>query len=186
MNNAIPPVFLAGEKIRLCAIDPAGDLSGYVSWINDQGTTRYMGSGNFPATREKLLEYIAGFNSGADLLLGIFSLSKGLHVGNIVLHMFDYKNSIAELGILVGEKSSRGKGYGSEAVMLLLEHAFMRLNLNKVTTGAVKGNVASQKLFEKAGFVIEGVLREHFYLEGKYHDCLRYGMLRREFNRRKT
>ena len=44
----------------------------------------------------------------------------------------------------------------------------------------VKGNDASEKVFEKVGFKVEGILREHFYLNGKYLDCYRMGLLRSE------
>jgi len=57
----------------------------------------------------------------------------------------------------------------------------MRLNLNRISAGMVGENVASKRLFEKVGFTLEGTLREAFYLNGKYHDCYRYGILRKDY-----
>jgi len=175
------PVFLAGEKVDLCPLESDGDLSEYLAWINDQQTTRYMATGKRPTSRKSLCEYIDRYNASKDLLLSIVIKATGQHIGNITLHSIDAQNSTGEIGILVGDPGARGQGYASEALRLLVHHAFQRLNLNKLTAGLIVGNRASQRLFEKAGFKLEGTLREQFYLDGKYLDGWRYGLLRREF-----
>ncbi len=173
-------VFLKGNKIDLCPLDCEGDLTHYVPWVNDQENTKYMAVGNYPSTKTQLKEYLQHYCDSKNILLGIFLKKGGRHIGNITLHRIDHHNRIGEIGILIGDKAARGKGYGSEAVKLIIQHAFQRLNLHRLTTGMVEGNTASQKMFEKAGFKQEGRLREHFYLDGKYQDCLRYGLLRSE------
>ena len=175
-------IFLKGNKIDLCPLDPEGDLTQYVSWVNDQENTKYMAVGNYPLTQVQLKEYIHCHSDSKSLLLGIFLKKENRHIGNITLHQVDHHNRVREIGILIGDKTSQGKGFGSEAVRLIVSHAFMRLNLHKLTTGMVQENAASQKMFEKIGFKREGCLRQHFYLDGKYHDCLRYGLLRSEYS----
>lgn len=76
---------------------------------------------------------------------------------------------------------SRGKGYATEAIHLIVEHAFNKMNLRKVYAGMVHGNEASKKTFEAVGFHVEGTLRKHFYLNGKYLDCYRMGLLKSEY-----
>jgi RimJ/RimL family protein N-acetyltransferase len=175
-------VFLAGRKIDLCVLDADGDLSAYASWVNDQETTRFMGAGKVPTTARQLREYIERYAASGEVLLGVFAKDSGAHVGNVTLHLFDKQNRSAEAGIMIGEASARGKGYALEALQLLCRHAFMRLNLNKVTAGVIDGNAASLRLFEKAGFKREGLLREHFYLDGAYKDCVRFGLLKSDFH----
>ena len=97
------------------------------------------------------------------------------------MHQISWKDRHAEIGILIGDEKSRGKGYATEAIRLVADHAFNKLNLRKLYTGMVKGNEASKRAFEKVGFRIEGTLREHFYLNGKYLDCYRMGLLRSEY-----
>ncbi len=177
MSNVI---FLKGNKIDLCPLDGEGDLTHYESWVNDQENTKYMAVGNYPSTKAQLKEYIQHYGDSKSILLGIFLKKGGRHIGNITLHQIDHHNRTAEIGILIGDKASQGKGFGTQALKLIAQHAFRRLNLHKLTTGMVVGNTASQKMFEKVGFKQEGCLREHFYLDGKYHDCLRYGLLRSE------
>ena len=80
--------------------------------------------------------------------------------------------------------NQRGKGYATEAIRLVADHAFNKLNLHKLNTGMVKCNEPSKRAFEKVGFKVEGILKEHFYLNGQYLDCYRMGLLRKEFRGR--
>lgn len=178
-------VFLESKNIFLRPLSKDDSFDNYVNWLNDQETTLFMGSGRLPSTIEGLREYIDFYNKSKDgMLLGIFSKKSSKHIGNITLHQIDWKNRHAEIGILIGDKKSRGKGYATEAVRLVADHAFNKVNLRKLYTGMVKGNEASKRAFEKAGFKVEGMLREHFYLNGEYLDCYRMGLLKSEFSNR--
>ena len=174
-------LFLEGRNILLGPLSGKEKLESYAQWINDQETTLFMGSGRFPANKEDLRDYIESYSRSKDgMILGIFTKKNKRHVGNITLHLIDWRNRNAEIGVLIGDKKLRGKGYATEAVRLVADHAFNKLNLRKLYTGMVKVNEASKRAFEKVGFKVEGILREHFYLNGKYLDCYRMGLLRSE------
>lgn len=174
-------VFLQGKKVFLSPLSGARDLNGYASWLNDQETTLYMGSGRFPVTVGGLKDYIAQYNKSKDgMLLGIFLNKTKRHVGNITLHMIDWRNSHGEIGVIIGDKRSRGKGLAGEAIGLVVEHAFDRLNLHKVCAGMVEGNEASRRAFKNIGFKEEAVLKEQFYHKGRYLDCYRMALLRKD------
>lgn len=177
-------IFLSGNKVNLCLLDNNADLSEYLSWINDQKTTLYMDSGKYPQTLKHLREYIQRQYEQSNIFLGIFKRKDGKHIGNINLHSIDHHNRTAEIGIMIGNRKEQRKGYGSEALELIIFHGFMRLNLNKLCAGVVAENISSIKLFERTGFKLEGTLREHFYLNGVYHDALRYGLLRHEYKKK--
>ncbi|RJQ23944.1 MAG: N-acetyltransferase [Nitrospiraceae bacterium] len=175
------PVFLEGKDIFLGPLTGEAKMEGYVSWLNNQETTLFMGSGRFPMDDEDIKKYIAAFSKSKDgMILGIFLKKPARHIGNITLHMIDWRNSNAEIGVMIGDKKARGKGYATEAIHLVADHAFNKLNLHKLYTGMIKGNEASRRAFEKADFKIEGILKEHFYLNGEYLDCYRLGILRKE------
>lgn len=175
-------IFVLGNKIYLGPLSKKDTLNGYVEWINDQDTTIFMGSGRFPMNTDDLNEYIKSYSLNKDgMLLGIFSKKTSKHIGNISLHMIDWRNRNAEVGVILGDKHARGKGYATEAICLVADHAFNKLNLRKLYAGMTKGNDASKRVFEKAGFKVEGILREHFYLGGRYIDCYRMGLLDYEF-----
>lgn len=175
-------VFLEGKNILLSPLSKEDNLEDYANWLNDQETTLFMGSGRFPVSIECLRDYIDKYNNSNDgMLLGIFLKGTLKHIGNITLHQIDWRNRHAEIGIFIGNKKARGKGYATQAISLIAGHAFAKLNLRKLYTGMVKGNEASKRAVEKVGFKVEGVLREHFHLNGKYLDCYRLGLLRSEF-----
>jgi [ribosomal protein S5]-alanine N-acetyltransferase len=172
-------IFLEGKRIYLSPLSQKLDLKSYASWINDQDTTLYMGSGRFPVTVEGLKEYIRTYNKSKDgILLGIFLKKNSRHIGNITLNSIDWLNRHAEMGIIVGDKKSRGKGYATEAIGLVVDHAFNKLNLHKLYAGMIEGNEASRKAFRKSGFKEEACLRDHFYLNGSYLGCHRMGLMK--------
>jgi RimJ/RimL family protein N-acetyltransferase len=76
----------------------------------------------------------------------------------------------------------RGEGYATEAVSLLLTHAFDTRGLHRVVARIGDFNDGSQALVERLGFEREGRLREHMFVRGTYHDTLLYGHLRDEWN----
>lgn len=172
------PVFLEGKNIFLSPLSKEDSLEDYANWLNDQEITLFMGSGRFPVTANSLMVYIDHYNNSRDgMLFGIFTKKSTKHIGNITLHQIDWRNRHAEIGIFIGDKNARGKGYATEAIRLVAEHAFNKLNLRKLCTGMIKDNEGSKKAFEKVGFKVEGILKEHFYLNGEYLDCYRLGLL---------
>lgn len=175
-------VFLESDRLCLSPLSATNDLSAYAQWLNDQETTLYMGSGRFPTSVSALKKYIISYQENPDgILLGIFTKKPRKHIGNITLHMIDWRNRYGEIGIIIGDKKARGKGYAVEAIRLVVEHAFNKLNLNKVCAGMIEGNEASRKAFLRVGFKEEGRLRDHFYVNGAYHDCYRLGILKKEY-----
>ena len=175
-------VFLEGKNVILGPLSKEDNLDDYAQWLNDQEVTLFMESGRFPVSIERIRSYIDKYNNRDDgMLLGIFLKETLKHVGNITLHHIDWRNRHAEIGIFIGDKKARGKGNATQAISLMIEHAFSKLNLRKLYSGVIKGNKASNKVFEKNGFKAEGVLKEHFYLNGEYMDCYKLGLLRREY-----
>lgn len=176
--------FIVGERIYLRRIE-AGDLEGnYFQWLNDQEVTRWMQNGIFPNSSQSMQEYYQKTaTSRSEMVLAVVLIEGDRHIGNIGLHNIHNIFHSTEIGILIGEKDVWGQGYGSEAISLLASHAFRRMNLNRVSAGAVVKNVGSIRAFEKAGFVQEGVMRQAYYCEGKYEDCAYLGLLRAEWEK---
>jgi RimJ/RimL family protein N-acetyltransferase len=83
-------------------------------------------------------------------------------------------------GIGIGVTSMWGKGYGTEATRLLVRHAFQTLNLNRVGLEVYEFNQGAIRCYEKAGFRIEGRLRQSYFADGRYWDTVVMGILREE------
>lgn len=78
-------------------------------------------------------------------------------------------------------KEERGKGYGSEAVQMIVDYLFLHKNIVRVQAEAHPDNKASQRVLEKAGFTFEGRIRKSFFSRGVYRDTAMYSILRDEW-----
>lgn len=107
----------------------------------------------------------------------------GVPVGTIGLLSIDRKNSKAEYYIAMGEVDYKGKGVAKEASKLILAYGFETLRLNRIYLFTEVENISAQKLFERVGFVREGVIRQDIVSHGKYVDRIAYGFLREDWNR---
>jgi ribosomal-protein-alanine N-acetyltransferase len=115
------------------------------------------------------------------VLLGIFDNDCKSHVGNITLQELDWVNRRAFIGYLIGEKGFAGRGFASEACLMLLYYGFNKLNFDRIWTTVSVEHVASLKVAEKAGFKVEGRLREHQLRNGRRIDVSVVGALRQEW-----
>lgn len=180
-------VFLEGRRVVLRGITRKDFKGSYFDWLNDGEVTRYLQSGLFPNTPEKMSGLYDSIVKNQDVLfLAIADKKSGKHIGNIKLGPINWVHRFSEYGILIGEKKFWGKGVCREATELLLNHAFRRLNLHRVRLGVVRENVSALESYKKIGFKIEGRAREQFRVDGKYHDVIFMGILDREFLTRRA
>lgn len=105
----------------------------------------------------------------------------GKLVGIVSLIGIDYISRRAELAVMIGKNEDRMQGAGSFAVNEMLKHAFKNLNLRRLELQVLEDNLRAQHVYEKAGFVLEGVRREAVYKNGKYLNCKMYAILRRDW-----
>jgi ribosomal-protein-alanine N-acetyltransferase len=101
-------------------------------------------------------------------------------IGTISFNALGLKNSCGQLGYEVA-REQWGKGIATEAVRAVLGHGFGTMGLNRIAAYCWDGNVASQRVMEKAGMRYEGTLREVRYAKGAYHDMRLYARLASEW-----
>ena len=108
----------------------------------------------------------------------------GAYIGRCGLYNIDRTARHAELGIGIGDGEYRGRGYGREAVGLLLDYAFRLRNLRRVWLEVHAANERGIRAYRACGFVEEGRMREHVWLGGRYADDVIMGVLRDEWEGR--
>lgn len=104
--------------------------------------------------------------------------STGERVG--VTGLIDRGEGVAEVGFLLASEF-HGQGYGIESLRLLCRFAFAEAGFRKLSATVTVGNAASKAVLQKAGFVLEGTLRESYLLAGRWQDDWLFGLLQREF-----
>jgi RimJ/RimL family protein N-acetyltransferase len=156
--------FIVGERVYLRAITEE-DLPNYFSWLDDRETTRWMQRGIYPNTMDDMRAYLASMQQGGNMLLAIVRKAEYVegilknplryekHIGNISLSNLHPTFRTAEISIIIGEEYSRGNGYGTEAIRLLVDHGFRKMNLNRIEAGMVKENIGRYKAFKRAGII---------------------------------
>lgn len=175
--------FLEGEQVGLRTLTESDVNERYVSWMNDPEVTEFGVYNRFPTTREDIEKYVAGNNENdAVLFLAIEDTESETHIGNIQLGPIEWGHRHAEVGVLVGETDYWGQGVATEAISLVTEHAFRKLNLYKLYADCHADNVGSKKAFEKAGFELEGRRVNHVYSNGERMDVLLLGYTREKFD----
>lgn len=175
--------FLKGEKIYLRPVKKQ-DLEGdYLRWINDTGNDEFTEHAQSPHSLDELERFAQNkWRDYSCIWLAIIEDKTNKHIGNIELCNIDRVHKKAEYKIIL-DKASQGKGYGSEASYLLLRHAFSVLNLHRIYLGVNDDNQRAVRLYEKLGFVREGILRETFLRDGKWGSSFIMGLLVNEFKR---
>ena len=144
--------FLIGEKVVLRPMAKT-DLSGsYAEWINSQDADIYTEHAQFPHSYESLEAYYEAHSRVSCLWLAIIDKCSGKHVGNIELSAIDWVHRKGHYAIILGDPGSQGKGLAKESSLLLLNHAFRKLNLNRVDLGVHEDNAGALTLYRKLGF----------------------------------
>ena len=105
----------------------------------------------------------------------------GRYIGRCGLYSIDRTARHAELGIGIGDREYWGRGYGREAVGLLLDYAFRLRNLRRVWLEVHADNERGIRAYKSCDFVEEGRMREHVWLGGRYVDNVIMGILREEW-----
>ncbi|WP_238403090.1 GNAT family N-acetyltransferase [Paenibacillus mesophilus] len=171
-----------GGKIRLRAVIPE-DWEKFHENDRDSEGARSSDSVHFPRSAERARRWAEQEASegprGDNIRFAIETLDGEL-VGSINSHSCDRRNGTFKYGLAVFRPHWR-KGYGSEAVHLLLTYFFNELRYEKVTVHIYAFNDSSVLLHERLGFKQEGKLRSMIYTNGRHYDEYIYGLLRSEF-----
>ena len=158
---------------------PEEHLSAIAEWRSDSRVNRYLRVGY--RTVEEVREWYHGyFGAAENRLFGIWADER--LVGYCSIEGLDKTNRKCELGVVVGDASRWQKGIGSSAIHLLLKMAFTKLGMHRVEAIIQGDNVASARCFSRAGFQLDGRLRDAKYRDGKHMDMLVYSILSDEWH----
>ncbi len=184
-EGPLAPRFREGKQIFLRALSIA-DIPVWHAWFNSAEVTEDVNQGAFPNTEAAQQEHLHSLSkSRTDVQLGIALKETGELVGIIGIHKIDWIHRHGDISIIIGDTRSWGKGIATEAIALMVEHGFEKLNLHKLTAGMWATNEGSRRSFERNGFVLEGTLRESYVYKSRYVDEWRFGLLRSEWEIRR-
>ena len=173
--------FLEGTRLYLRDVRLADVDDAYYRWMNDPDVTRYLETRFYPNSQETLRDYVSSkVGDHENVFLAIVLKETNQQIGNIKLGSINWVHRIADIGVLIGKRECWGQGYATEAIRLVVDYAFSMLNLRKLTAGCYGSNQGSIRAFEKVGFSVEGVRKQHYSYNGEYVDGIMLGLIRSE------
>lgn len=178
-------VFLATDELYLRSLE-MDDLPLFQSWCADRDVVRYsLGAWLFPISSLEIEEWLEKTirDKGA-LALGIVTRDTDALIGYAGITAISAINRSGEYYILIGDKSSWGRGYGTLVTRMIVDYGFASLNLHRVMLTVSAPNEGAIRTYRKAGFTVEGVLRQACYRDGGYHDKIIMSTLRGEWEDR--
>ncbi len=157
------------------------DLEVINRWRNNPELIKFLGAPFRFINEEVDTKWFDSYMSNRATNIRLAILENDVIKGTISLNSIDLLNQCAELNIMIGDEDNCGKGMGTFAVTALLEHAFNNMNLRRVYLSALEDNHRARHLYEKVGFVYEGMLRESVYKNGEFVNMVLYSILKNEF-----
>ncbi len=173
---------LVGQKCYLAPVDP-DDVEIYTAWLNDLEVTRNLNLATYNVTVLSEKDALARLAKEGHVY-GIVDLERDALIGNLGLIDIDHINRRCGIGIFIGDKTYWGKGYGTEAMCLLLRYAFDYLNMNNVMLTVFGFNDRAHACYRKVGFQVMGRRRGAIFRDGQYFDQIYMDILADEFRAR--
>lgn len=188
-------MFIKGKLCELHALQENDEEArSFTEAVNEGLTTKYMFTGSIPMRVVDCKEVWEKERKAGSVQFGIWVGRKrerqvgcdlrwvmdGEFIGTCGLYSHRDIYRSWEFRILIFEPTALGRGIGTEATKLTVKYAFDRLNAHRVWLGVHEGNKGAIRAYKKAGFKLEGRLKDELYTFGKYSDAIRMGMVKRE------
>ena len=173
-----------GQLVRLSGIEPEELSKGFSRWSRDSEFKRLLDFDparmhSAKATKDWMEKHM---EAEKDIFwFSIRTLDDDRLLGDVELAVINWGSRDAFVGLGIGERDFWGKGYGTEAMQLILRYAFLELNLRRVTLNVFEYNERAIRSYEKAGFRLEGRQRQMMQREGRRWDILYMGILKEEW-----
>lgn len=164
-------------KVQLRAFENE-DVKHLHRWFNEKESLSMVG--RTPITYDETEQYVLNMRKDNAVIMGIENKEKEF-VGWIHLTDISPSHGRAEIGLLLAPEY-RGRGYGEDAMKNMIEMGFNQLRLNRMYLTTRGINERAIGLYKKLGFKVEGTLRQHAFINGKYYDTIFMGLLFSEWN----
>ncbi len=179
---------LEGRRVLLRPVT-AADAPALVASLADPEVRRLTGTHHaFPPGREleQAGQWYSTRGDHTDRLdLAIVERASGDYAGEIVLSDLDPENRWCSLRVALAGSRLFGRGYGTEAIRLVLGHAFETVGLHRVELEVYAFNPRARHVYEKVGFVLEGTKRQALFWDGEWIDAHVMGILADEWRRQR-
>ena len=171
-------VILETSRLAIHPFEERHLTGDYVGWLNDPQIVRYSENRHMQHTEASCRAYFESMQSGEHLFLAVHSKEADApHVGNLTVYL-DRANEVADLAIMIGNRSQQKRGLGREAWCAMVDHLIDTMKIRRVQAGTMSENRPMRNLFRASNMTEEACCPERFLLDGRPVDLILAARLR--------
>lgn len=174
-------VFLSGKLVNLRPFSKT-EVPTLTRWMNDPEVRRFI-TMVLPQTEQQEEKWFEKLGSDDKNIVLAIETKEGQLIGSMGVHQIHWQDRVCTTGAVIGEKEYWGKGFGTDAKMILLDYIFNTLNLHKVCSGVIAFNKRSLQYSLHCGYKIEGRRKEHIFRDGRYWTLIELGLFKEDWLR---
>ena len=168
-----PTVGLVGEKTKILPFKESDITPAYISWLNDQAVVRYSNQRFRKHDEVSSRAYLSSFAGTRNLFLSIKKIDDESSIGTLTVYVAT-QHQTADIGILLGEMSIWGRGYGFDAWRTISDWLLEKCRMRKVTGGTIASNTAMKSIFERSGMQLDGIRKAQELVDEVPTDVIYY------------
>jgi len=170
---------LTTNRLQIAPFTEIHCTEDYVGWLNDPNVVRYSGQRHIQHTLDSCRAYIQSFTNSPHYFWVVLQRSPEVPrpIGTLTAYL-DHANAVADVGIMIGDKSAWNQGYGFEAWIAVFQYLFDRVNTRKITAGTLSVNQPMLALMQKAGMCSDGIRIRQAIWEGSEVDIIHMAAFR--------
>ena len=180
------PESITGSQVVLRRHVPE-NLTAFHRWYADREIARLARYQETPMRAEEIERFFTARVVGPEALaMAVHLRATDRLIGTCAFSQLDADNGSALYHITIGESDAWGKGYGTEATQLMLDHAFGAMGLHRIALFVFEFNERAVRAYKRCGFVIEGRARESIWRDGRWWDELAMSVLESDWRKRRA
>jgi RimJ/RimL family protein N-acetyltransferase len=180
------PESITGSEVVLRRHVPE-NLTAFHRWYADREIARLARYQETPMRPEEIERFFTARVVGPEALaMAVHLRATDRLIGTCAFSQLDADNGSALYHITIGESDAWGKGYGTEATQLMLDHAFGAMGLHRIALFVFEFNERAVRAYKRCGFVIEGRARESIWRDGRWWDELAMSVLESDWRKRRA
>jgi [ribosomal protein S5]-alanine N-acetyltransferase len=179
---AVVPITTERLLLRPITIKDARDIFAYASNPEVTKYVRFVTHKSLRDTHAFIRRVQTSYRKGITPLWGMEIKASGRLIGASGFLQWPNPDQRAELGYVINP-DFWGQGYVTEAAKALCDFAFKKMKVNRIEAGTIVGHTASERVLQKCGFKVEGVLRQRELIKGRFPDVTMYSLLRSDYSK---
>ena len=174
---------LSGKNYFIASVQKENINNQYISWLNDKEVNKFLEIRHEKQNLASVLRYIKSFqNNQSKVLWGIFYSKMNTMIGTVNIYNINCNHETADISIMIGNKNHWGTSAAEEALILVIEYAFKKLQLRKLIASTYAINIGINFTLKKIGFSIEGkLIKNRKTSDNQYTDEFKWGLFAKDW-----